>query len=569
MARSTCWTGCLLLASLGCAHSAGTTSGTAGPAPAAPAAVAPTAGAVAQEPAAQGSPVPLGRHHRPVSTRSPDAQALFDRGLTLAYSFHHAAAIRSFEAAVRLDPSCAMCWWGIALACGPHINNPEVPPEANAAALGALQTARAVATTGAERDYVEALATRYAPDPKADRRPLDAAYAEAMRRLAARRPDDLDAAVLYTEALMNLRPWDLWTAEGAPQPGTTEIVALLEGVLSKDPDHPGANHLYIHAVEASPHPERALAAADRLAGGLVPGVGHMVHMPSHVYMRVGRYDDAAEANRRAIRSDRRWSGGEQGFYAFYKAHNFQFLAWAAMMEGRSAEAIQASRDMLGMMPAEAMFAAGGILLEMYDASASLPLQALARFGRWDDVLAEPPPDARLRATTAMWHYARGLAFAARGRVADAEGARLAFVSAVVAVPPEATWFNNRALDVLAIARDVLDASIAQRRGDLVGAAAALRRGVSAEDALRYDEPSDWAQQPVRQRLGALLLDGGRAEEAEAVFREDLRRNPGNGWSLRGLELALRARGAPEAEDVARRFRTAWARADVSLPSSAF
>jgi len=559
----------LLLAALGCAHSgpapgAGTYGALAPTSPPASPPAADSRGTTAQDP-----PAPLGRYHRPVATRSPDSQALFDRGLTLVYSFHHSAAIRAFEEAARLDPSCAMCWWGIALACGPHINDPGVTPEGNAAALAALERARATATVAAEREFVEALSTRHAPDPRADRRALDAAYAAAMGQLAARRPDDLDAMVLHAEALMDLRPWDLWTPAGDPQPGTAEIVSRLEAVLARDPDHPGANHLYIHAVEASPRPERALAAADRLAGGLVPGVGHMVHMPSHVYMRVGRYDDAAEANRRAIRADRRWSGGEQGFYAFYRAHNFQFLAWAAMMDGRSAEAIQASRDMLGTLPAEAMFAAGGMLLEMYDASAALPLQTLARFGRWDEIVAEPPPDARLRATTAIWHYARGLAFAARGRLADADEARLGFLSSALAVSPQATWFNSRAVDVLAVARDVLDAAIAQRRGDLSGAAAALVRAVAAEDALRYDEPSDWVQQPVRQRLGALLLEAGRAEEAEAVFREDLRRNPANGWSLRGLELALRARGAPGAEAVAAQFRSAWARADVALPSAAF
>ncbi|HJZ87342.1 MAG TPA: hypothetical protein VKN99_19345 [Polyangia bacterium] len=511
----------------------------------------------------------LGQHHHAVSTQVPEAQRYFDQGLTLLFAFNHDEAIRSFNQAGQLDPRCAMAFWGVALANGPHINNPTLDPDHAKAAWAALQKARQLASGASplERDYIEALAKRYAADPGAERAPLDQAYANAMRALARAHPDDTDAATLFAEAMMDLRPWDLWTQDGKPQPGTDEVLGALEAVLARDPEHPGANHFYIHAVEASPHPEKALAAADRLGAGLVPAAGHLVHMPAHIYIRVGRYEDASEANRRAIAADRAYvaKAGRQGFYTMYKAHNFQFLWASAMMEGRSAESIQAGRDMVAQVPPPMIEA----MADMVDGSMAAPILTLARFGRWDQVLAEPAPNPKLRVTSALWHYTRGLARAARGQIEEATREQRELSKLARGLDDKAMAGMSPGKTVVGIASDVLAAELALRRGHAAEAIRLLEGAVKAEDTLHYDEPPDWYQ-PVRQILGAVLLKAGRAREAEAVYRADLGRNPENGWSLFGLMQALRARRAEaEAAAVGQRFEKAWAHADVKLTESRF
>jgi tetratricopeptide (TPR) repeat protein len=508
----------------------------------------------------------LGTHHHPVTTRSPEAQRWFDQGLRLVWAFNHDEATRAFQEAARLDPDCAMAWWGIALAAGPNYNDPG-NPERDRRAYEALQHAVAARDTVTEREraYVDALAKRYTKEPPPDRKALDAAYADAMRDVARRYPDDLDAATLFAESMMDLRPWDLWAADGSPQPGTAEIVATLEAVLARDPQHPGANHYYIHAVEASAAPERGLESAKRLHD-LVPGAGHLVHMPSHIYMRVGRYADAADANVRAIAVDERYiaSAKPAGMYPMmYYPHNVDFLWNAASMEGRSADTIGAARKIAAMVPAEAV-------RQMPDIENAhvAPLFALARFGRWDEILKEPAPADDLPFATGTWHYARGLAFARTGRLAEADAELAALGKTVAATPGDRPLQQvNKQKTVLGLADAVLAGEIAAAHGRTADAVRELRKAVRIQDGLRYMEPPPWYY-PVRQSLGAVLLSAGRAKEAEAVYREDLRRNPENGWSLYGLARALRAeKQSARAAAVEARFRRAWSHADVELTSS--
>jgi tetratricopeptide (TPR) repeat protein len=418
-----------------------------------------------------------------------------------------------------------------------------------------------------ERQYLDAVAVRYGKGPGGDRKALDRAYADAMKKVMQSDPSDLDAAVIYAEALMVLRPWDLWTLDGHPNPGTEEIVATLESVLTKDPDHPGANHYYIHAVEASRTPERALDSAKRV-GALMPGAGHLVHMPSHIYMRTGRWEDAAAANERAIVVDRTYIEAQKpgGVYPMmYYPHNIHFLWSAASMQGRSRDAIGAARELGGAVPPDMMRAMP--MLEYYSPTI---VYGLARFGRWDDILKEPAPGDEFVYATGMWHYARGLALAATGRPDDAAGDLAAVVRAAEATPIDRIVADNQpARRQLELAAAILAGDIAARRGDEEAAIRELRRAVVLEDALPYMEPPAWYF-PVRQWLGAALLDAGHPDEAVAVYREDLRRNPDNGWSLYGLAKALRARGdTRDAAAADRRFRTAWTRADVKLTASRF
>lgn len=510
----------------------------------------------------------LGSHHRSITTSSKAAQKYFDQGLILAFAFNHDEAIRSFEEAARLDPNCAMAHWGIALANGPHINNPVVDEAHARAAWAALTQARALAAGASEteRALIEALGRRYADPPPADRQPLDQAYADSMREVWKTHPNDADIGTLFAEAMMDLRPWDLWTPQGQPQPGTEEIVTTLETVFGLDPQHPGANHLYIHTVEASPHPARALAAADRLRT-LVPGAGHLLHMPAHIYCRVGRWADAAAQNEQAIKTDQeyRQRSPEQGFYRIYMAHNHHFLSWACMMEGRSAESIRAAREMIASMPPEfvrdaAFFADGFMTIEM---------ESLMRFGRWEDILALPEPPDYLPITTAWRHFARGVSLTALNRFGEAVAEQRAFEDACGRITDEMVVGNNKALHVVSIARNLLAGEILARRGEIDQAVEKLREAVRLEDELRYDEAPDWLQ-PVRHALGAVLVRAGRYTEAEKVYREDLARLPENGWSLHGLAQCLRARKAEaEADSVEARFREAWARADVKIQTSCF
>jgi tetratricopeptide (TPR) repeat protein len=511
----------------------------------------------------------LGGYHRAITTTSPKAQAYFDQGLRLVYGFNHHEAQVAFREAARLDPACAMCAWGVALTYGSNYNSPT-DAERERDALAAVSQARALAAMAAtdrERALIAALATRHSAAPGADRATLDRAYADAMRDVSRRFPDDLDAATLLADALMNLRPWSLWTTEGAPQPGTEEIVATLERVLAVDPTHPGANHLYIHAVEASPDPRRAEAAADRLRG-LMPGAGHMVHMPSHIYYRVGRYADAAEVNVRAVAADRAYFARSRPspiYRMMYYPHNLDFVWHAAALEGRGAECLRAAREFAAAAPAEAV-------LEMPDmeTAPAAPYFALVRFGRWAEMLAEPAPPARMLYVTGAWRYARGLAFLGTGRRDEAAGELDQLHLVRQSVPPERTVAGFfKMSDMLALASEVLAGEIAARAGDTDTAVKHLAEAVRNQDEHWFTEPPPWYF-PVRQSLGAALLQAGRAAEAEAVYREDLRRNPDNGWSLFGLAQSLRAQGQTAAATaVDARFRRAWARADVTLVSSRF
>jgi len=510
----------------------------------------------------------LGTHHHAITTRVPAAQRYFDQGLRLVYAFNHEEAIRAFREAARLDPTCAMAWWGVALASGPNYNLP-LDPEREAAALDAVARGMALAEHASprERQYLDAVAIRYGKGPGGDRKALDRAYAEAMKKVMQSDPNDLDAAVIYAEALMVLRPWDLWTLDGHPNPGTEEIVATLESVLTKAPDHPGANHYYIHAVEASRTPERGLDSARRV-GTLMPGAGHLVHMPSHIYMRTGQWEDAAAANERAIAADRNYIEKYQpgGVYPMmYYPHNIHFLWSAASMQGRSRDAIGAARELGGAVQPEMMRSMP--MLEYYSPTL---VYGLARFGRWEDILKEPAPGDEFVYATGMWRYARGLALVATGRPDEAAGELAKVVSAAEATPIDRIVADNQpARRQLELAAAILSGDIAARRGDEDAALRELRRAVVLEDALPYMEPPAWYF-PVRQWLGAALLAAGRPDEAVAVYREDLRRNPDNGWSLFGLAKGLRARGdTRDAAATDRRFRTAWTRADVKLTASRF
>ncbi len=512
----------------------------------------------------------LGNHRYPITTRTPAAQAYFDQGLRLYYAFNHAEAIRAFREAQRLDSTCAMCFWGEALALGPNINAPMDPAAAPAAHTAARRALALRATASArERSLVEALAARYA-DPehlRADRAALDSAYAAAMARVARGHPDDHDIAVLHAESLMDLRPWNYWTRDAKPQPGTTTIVDRLERVLATNPSHPGACHFYIHAVEAA-HPERAVPCAERLAR-LMPGAGHIVHMPGHIYVRVGRYLDAVRANEHAVHADESYIRDQRpavGTYtAGYYPHNYDFMAFAAAMAGRSAQAIEAADALASVVPTEMLGAPGMAFLQHH---VTRRLQLRVRFGRWDEILRAGAPADTLPHARAIWHYARGRAFVAQSKLdsADAELARLRAAAADPRLAGARMEFNESSA-VLRIAEHVLAGRIAAARQQHDDAIDQLERAAALEDGLTYGEPPEWTI-PVRHDLGAVLLDAGRPSVAERAYRVDLERFPLNGWSLAGLEQALRAqRRTAEADRVAAQLARAWAAADVELTGS--
>lgn len=512
-------------------------------------------------------PFDLGKHHRAVSTKSAAAQKAFDEGLVWAFSFNHGEAERAFRRAAAADPELAMAWWGVSLVNGPHINNPIVDEAHAKTAWEALGEAkrRLAGASEVERSLVDALGSRYAMPQPADRAPLEAAYAAAMGKVAARFPKDADVATLHAEALMDTRPWDQWTPAGEPQPGTSEVLAALERARALAPNHPGALHLTIHALEASPRPERAKDAADRLRN-LVPDAGHMVHMPSHIDVRLGRWADAAAANERAMAADATYAARREdlGFWAIYMSHNAHFLAYTGMMEGRSALAFAKTKDVVGMFP-EAVVKEQAAFL---DAFQTVHLEALKRFGRWDEILKAPEPPAHLPVARAFRVFARGVAQAALGNPAEAEKENAAFLEALALVPKEGYfWGSNAAADVLGVAVPYLAGEIAFRRGETDVAVAKLREAVRLEGALKYDEPPAWTT-PARHALGAILLASRKAADAEAVYREDLKVYPENGWALKGLADALEAQGKKAEAAAARgRFEKAWARADVKAESS--
>jgi tetratricopeptide (TPR) repeat protein len=527
----------------------------------------------AERPAPAGTEPPelldgLGDHSRPITTASPEAQRWFDQGLALIYGFNHDAAIRAFDQALALDPACAMCAWGKATALGPNINLPLGPAAAeDAYAAGQLALSLAPKATPVEQELIRAVAARYQPTYSADRAALDLAYANAMREVRRRHPDDVDVAVLTAEALMNLYPWSYWTDDAKPKEHTSELVALLEWAMEEQPSHLGANHYYIHAMEEH-FAEKAEAAADRLAP-LAPDAGHLVHMPGHIYYRVGRYADAAAVNVNAVASDEayfaRCRPGD--FYrAAYYPHNIHFLWAAAATEGQSTEALSTARNLASKVED---FHAELPLVEEFLA---IPVVTLVRFGQWDAVLGEPAPPADRPYQSGMWHYARGVAFARTKRTADA-AAELATVRA--AVKDEANeklllaGNTASAAGLLAIAEAHLEGELAAAQGDPVAAVASLERAVALQDALIYMEPPPFYF-PTRQALGAVLLEAGRAKEAEAVYRADLEEWPKNGWSLFGLSRALLAqKKSDQATWADEGFQRAWQRADVKLSASRF
>jgi hypothetical protein len=502
----------------------------------------------------------MGSHHHPVSTTNAEAQKFFDQGLSFVFAFNHEEAIRSFKRAAELDPQLAMAHWGIALALGPNINL-DVDPEREKAAYEAVQKALSLAAgaTESERAYIDALVKRYSIVPQADLKKLAVNYKNAMGDLLKRYPDDLDAATLYAESAMNLRPWKFWTADGKPAEGTEEIVATLESVLRREPNHIGAIHYYIHAVEASSHPERALAYAAKLPA-LIPAAGHLVHMPAHIYARTGDYQAAALSNQDAARADEAYmkAHGGGGLYpAMYYSHNLHFLAIAEGMSGRSANALAAAQQL------EAYLAPHVKAMPMLEGFMTVSPLLLVRFNRWDDIAKHSAPDKSMVGTTAVWHFARGMAFDAKGRPKEAAAEFDALIAAQKLVPAAASFGLNSANHVLQIAQKVLAARLAER-SDSKQAFALLRSAVELEDALAYDEPQAWFL-PVREALGAALLRSGDYAGAEQVFRTDLEKNRRNGRSLFGLMEALKAQKKHhQAMLVKQQFDAAWKNADTKL-----
>jgi len=509
----------------------------------------------------------LGQHHHGVTTRSTQAQRYFDQGLTLCYAFNHKEAIRSFEAVTKLDPSCAMGHWGVAYAHGPHVNKPMTKEE-NERAWAAIQQALAglASVSPKEKAFIDAMAKRYQARFAEDRSALDKAYASAMREVVNQYPDDLDAQTLFAEALMDTMPWDYWAKDRSPKPETEEALAALRFVIARNPDHPGANHLFIHAVEAGPHPELGLPSADRLAN-FTSQAGHLVHMPSHIYIRVGQYHDAVLANERAAKADQSYIRHcrAQGFYpGIYYPHNLHFLWWAQMFEGRSADALRAANKVIEY--AQDKICGPTVVLEA-PRFRHLPWLTKARFGQWDDILRVPQPIGTndFLVDRVMWHFTRGLAFAARHQADDAAREHAALAS--LAQSDEAKKLDNPqfpASSILGVANHLLAGKVAEARSDRAQAIAHFQKAIDAEDALPYMEPSYWPY-PTRPTLGAALLQFGDAAKAEQIFRDDLKRNPRNGWGLLGLEQCLRSQGKTQSADVVRdEFERAWKHADVKL-----
>ncbi len=527
---------------------------------------APTTGtpAPATVPALSDGEAGLGGHHHPITTVSPRAQQLFNQGLTLTFGFNHEEAVRLFQAAAAEDPNAAMPHWGIAWALGPNYNL-DIDDPRSVQATEAMAKAKALAggATLAERDYIAVMAGRYSADPKADRAALARTYAEGTRVLMKKYPDDLDAATLYAESLMNLRPWKLWSLDGTPAPDTLEILDVLGGVLARDPDHVGANHCFIHAIEASPTPERGLASAERLKR-LVPAAGHLVHMPAHVLSRTGDHAGAAAANSAGAAADRVYAqrASEDSFYLMmYFSHNLHFLADSHMMQGRQADAAKAAAELAERLTPHAD------MMPMIESMVTMPLSVQLRFDRFTEILAsQPPPDGR-PVMRAWWHFARGVALA-RTKDADAAARERGAFAAVVAMVPDTALFGGTGLEsagvVLDVAQAVLDARIAEARGQTTIALAKWREAVTGADKLAYDEPPVWFY-PLRESLGGAFLRAKRPFDAEQVFRDDLIRHPRNPRALFGLrEALLRQEKTDDAAWVSRAFDEAWKNADATL-----
>jgi tetratricopeptide (TPR) repeat protein len=511
----------------------------------------------------------LGSYSRKVTTDSAEAQRYFDQGLGFLHGFNHRAAIRAFQQAAELDPECAMAHWGVALACGPHINSMAVPPPAAELASKELELAEKNAGNASpvERALIDAVAKRYANPQPEDRSGLDRAYADAMRQVWKEYPKDQDVGAFFAEAMMDLRPWDQWTPDGKPQPGTDEIIATLDAVLKLNPNHPLANHLYIHAVEASPNPERAIAAADRLRN-LQPGLAHNVHMPSHIDIRTGQWLKAVDTNVKAVEADqlhRKIFGPPKGFLNVYIAHNRHMLAYAAMMTGQRDLAMKHIRAMVAEMPTDflnenALQAEGNV---------AMPLEVMVRFGLWDEILAEPEKYTdKMWFTRAFHHAARAIAYAAKGDAVNARKAQSVFVERAKLVPKEDFVSNNSCEALLAVAIPMVKGEILITEGKFDGGIEQLRAAIQKEDALKYDEPPGWLI-PVRHSLGAVLMKQQRFAEAEQVYRADLARLPENGWSLLGLAESLRKqkKNGDEVAQAQAKFEKVWAKADLLIKTS--
>ena len=508
----------------------------------------------------------LGTLHFAITTKSRVAQQYFDQGLRLTYGFNHDEAVKSFKEGIRHDSTCAMCYWGMAYALGPNINLPmdtaAARPAYEAAQL-ALKYSSSVRPK--ERAYITALAKRYSREPVLDRAPLDSAWAMAIGDVARRNPSDDDAAALYAEALMDLRPWNYWTNGGRPKaPSTLEALRVLEPVVKRNPEHPGACHFYIHAIEASNDAAKALQCAERL-GKAMPGAGHLVHMPTHIYIRLGKWDIAADRNMHAVHADERYISERNptGVYPMaYYPHNYHMMWYALNMLGRGNDALKAARGVVKNVPVEVVRQAPP--LEYFSPTV---LYTLARFSRWDDILKEPAPSQGLRYTTGVWHYVRGLAYTGKGMLDSAAVERRMLVAKAKEIPADAAANLNSVQSLLAIARNHLDGEMAAKKGGWDEAVKHLRNAIAGEDELTYDEPPPWYL-PIRQRLGTVLLEAGRPAEAEKEFRDDLVRRPENGWSLHGLARSLRAQArGKEAAAIESRFKKAWTKADVQLSTS--
>jgi len=499
----------------------------------------------------------LGDWHHPVSTKNKEAQAFFDQGLRLIYAFNHDEAARSFHKAAELDPTLAMAYWGVAEAIGPNYNDPadgDRFKEAHAAIQKAVDLSANASAN--EKAYIAALAKRFPADPKADLHKAAEEYRDAMRDVVKTYPDDLDAATLFAESGMGLHPWGLWHPDGTPEVGTEEIVATLESVIRREPNHLGAIHYYIHAVEASRSPERALAGANRLAA-LAPAAGHIVHMPAHVYIRTGDYAAAVKTNQEAAEADRAYikASGVDGIYPMmYYSHNLHFIAMCSAMIGDYHESRKAA-----VMLAEHVGPAVKMMPPL-EGFMTIPMAVDVRFHKWDEILAMKAPDASMQAATGFWHFARGMALAGKGKMAEAEAEYKIVAEAERATPPDLIFqmpINNKTKDILKIAENVLGAQVALARKDNAAATGMLREAVAVQDTLKYDEPPDWFF-PVRESLGGVLLLSGDAKGAEQVFRDDLVKNPRNPRSLFGLNRALREQGRDsDAWFVEKQFRDAW------------
>jgi hypothetical protein len=497
----------------------------------------------------------LGDVHHAVSTKSREAQEFFDQGLKLVYGFNHDEARRSFLRAAELDPKLAMAWWGVALTLGPNYNLP-VDPEREKQGYDSAQRALALEdfANEPERAYIHAVAVRYSNDPHVDLHQLDRTYKDAMGSLAARYPDDLDAATLYAESAMNLRPWQLWTADGKAAEGTEEIISVLESVLRRDPNHLGANHYYIHAVEASPHPERGLASADRLQK-LAPAAGHLAHMPAHIYARVGDHIAAADCNMHAAAADRQFlqQTHEQGVYPLmYYSHNLHFLAYSSCMDGSFTDAADAARKLVANVAPHVKE------MPMLEGFLPTPLLVSLAFGRWDDILKTPAPDQSFKITNAVWHFVRGMALAHNGKIDEAVAEQKAFREIAGQIPPDAPYDPlNKVANVFKIHENLLAGAIARSRHETEPAINALYLAIAAEDALNYSEPPSWYP-PLRPTLGQILLAENRAADAEKIAREDLERNPRDARALALLRDCLQAQDRHyDAAQIDEQFRTAW------------